>query len=250
MSKTYAVSVPDEMISKVEKLKEGTSELFQRAVREAEAPLVFAYPAAGGKASFPTGINTINLFTGSVFKADGTTDKLVGNLKEYRRDFARSLTVNPDLEVKVYTDQRPGNKWTVEAYDTPTFTHLEYQIIYIITTTTTNIRILASTHPEGIIRRFISVSESPTGILHGQTTVTTAGTAVQLQSTSQTIKSITVKAKDGNAGYIYVADSDVSSSNGFILGANAGVSLEINDISKIWINSSVSGEGASWIAVY
>lgn len=247
MSKTYAVSVPDSLVGQVEKLKEGPSELFQRAVKESEAPLMFCIPSAGGNLSLPTGTNTINFYTGSISKADGTTDKLVGNLKDYRRDFVRSLTINSDQTIKIHTDQRPGNKWSIDAYDTPSFTHLEYTILYIVTTTTTNVKLMASTNPDCILRRFLVNIQSPSSIISGQTTVGT--TAVQLQSTSQAIKRVTVRADNDNTADVYTGGSNVTTANGYELRPSDVWYDDINDISVVYAISGTAGQKVFWLAV-
>ena len=83
----------------------------------------------------------------------------------------------------------------------------------------------------------------------GQKSVTTAGTRVQLSSVSYLIHSITIKAKSGNTGSIYVGASDVISTNGFILAAGEGISLDVDNLNDIWLDSSVNGEGVSYFFV-
>lgn len=89
------------------------------------------------------------------------------------------------------------------------------------------------------------------GIEHGQDSVSTAGTAVQLNSgSSLTVpdgSELVVRADGGNAGNIYVGDSDVTSSNGFVLGAGESVSLPTNDVNNVHIDSDNNGEGVSWL---
>ncbi len=80
----------------------------------------------------------------------------------------------------------------------------------------------------------------------GQTTVTTAGTPVVLASSTATA-SMTIRAFSTNTGKIYVGSAGVSSSTGFILSADETVSLDLDNLSKIFINSSVNGEGVSYI---
>ena len=81
-----------------------------------------------------------------------------------------------------------------------------------------------------------------------QKTVTTAGTAEQLASTS-TIKSIAIKALASNTGIIYVGNSGVDSTNGYELEAGEGITLLIDDPSDIYIDSSVNGEGVSCLTL-
>lgn len=86
-------------------------------------------------------------------------------------------------------------------------------------------------------------------IANGQKIVTTAGTQVALTTDADTYVSIVIKALAGNTGDIYVGDSDVSSSNGFVLDAGEAVSIDFKILSRIWIDSSVNGEGVSWLAI-
>jgi hypothetical protein len=93
----------------------------------------------------------------------------------------------------------------------------------------------------------ISVNLNPGTIVgNGVTTVTTAGTEVALAS-STSIKSVTVKALSTNTGFIYVGSSSVSSANGFELSSSETVSIDIDNLSKVYIDSSVNGEGVSYI---
>ena len=88
----------------------------------------------------------------------------------------------------------------------------------------------------------------PTVTGSGKKTVTTSGTRVSLAS-SISVKSVTIKALVSNTGTIYVGNTTVSSTNGFQLSANDSVSLEISDLSLINLDSSVSGEGVSYMWV-
>lgn len=89
---------------------------------------------------------------------------------------------------------------------------------------------------------------TPTTLNSGQTNVATAGTQVVL-GPATTIKSVTVKAKHTNTGLIFVGASTVDSATGFILSAGDSVSVDIDDLSDVWIDSSVNGEGVSYIYV-
>lgn len=93
------------------------------------------------------------------------------------------------------------------------------------------------------------IREAPLATLvFGQTTVTTAGTAVTLLGGAQTTGTITIKALDANAGNIYVGDSGVTSANGFILAAGEAVSIAHDHASdNIFIDSDNNGEGVSYI---
>lgn len=76
--------------------------------------------------------------------------------------------------------------------------------------------------------------------------VTTAGTRVALATTTA-IKSVTIRAKSVNTGLIYVGSASVAASNGFQLSPAETVSLDIDNLSKVYIDSAVNGEGVSFI---
>lgn len=86
---------------------------------------------------------------------------------------------------------------------------------------------------------------------HGQQSVATAGTAEALNGgTSLTVpdgSSLAVRANGGNAGNIYVGDSTVASTNGFILGAGESIGLQVSDVADVYIDADNAGEGVSWI---
>ena len=76
--------------------------------------------------------------------------------------------------------------------------------------------------------------------------VTTAGTRVALGA-STAIGGVIVRANLTNTGIIYIGDSTVSSSNGFELDRGSTITYPIDNLSKVFIDSSVSGEGVSYM---
>ncbi|MBA7583913.1 hypothetical protein ES708_25864 [subsurface metagenome] len=86
----------------------------------------------------------------------------------------------------------------------------------------------------------------------GQKDVTTAGTPEQLEDFPVPNGfSVTVIARTGNDGYIYLGSTKADCANNKRrfdgLSAGLAVSLRIKNLSKVWVNASVSGEGVSWI---
>lgn len=78
--------------------------------------------------------------------------------------------------------------------------------------------------------------------------VTTAGTRIQLPAYS--CKEITIIAKKGNTGSIFVGGSDVSSTvYGAELEKKESVTISVSNANLIYIDSSVSGEGVSYVAI-
>ena len=88
--------------------------------------------------------------------------------------------------------------------------------------------------------------------ISGQTTVTTAGTAVALGS--QTINGpLMLKALTDNTGYIYIGNdgsNDVSDNNGLHLTADDVVVFDfVGNLASIYIDSTVNGEGVAWLCL-
>lgn len=78
--------------------------------------------------------------------------------------------------------------------------------------------------------------------------VTTAGTKVQLDNID--CREVTVIARKGNTGSIYIGGSDVTSSNfGVELHANESFTFAVDNASIIYINASVNGEGVSYVTI-
>lgn len=87
--------------------------------------------------------------------------------------------------------------------------------------------------------------------LTGQKTVTTAGTSVQLTSSTRGLsEGVLIRAKAGNNGYIYVGFASASSNlsaSGFELSPGESTLVPVKTAASIWIDSSVSGEGACFM---
>jgi hypothetical protein len=84
-------------------------------------------------------------------------------------------------------------------------------------------------------------------VVHGQKTVTTAGTEVALGASTALLSGVRVKALHANTGWIYVGANPVTSSTGFVLDAGEEVFVEADDLASVYIDSSVNGEGVSYI---
>ena len=85
-----------------------------------------------------------------------------------------------------------------------------------------------------------------------QKVVTTSGTPVQLPDNAvQDNETLIVKAKNANTGVIYVGNTGpnaLKTSNiGFSLQKNEAVSIKVDNAIRIFIDSSVSGEGVECI---
>ena len=93
------------------------------------------------------------------------------------------------------------------------------------------------------------VDHTTTGIGHGVKVVTTAGTGVVLASTTAA-KWLTVQAQTDNTGFIAVGatgvDATVATGTGVLLAAGESITLPIDNLADIFIDSTVSGEGVRY----
>lgn len=86
----------------------------------------------------------------------------------------------------------------------------------------------------------------------GYKVVTTAGTEVQLTTTSTPCSWVTVIALTSNTSQVSVGDSGVvaatgATERGVPLFAGDSVTLPVNDVSKVYIDSRVNGEGVTYL---
>ena len=88
----------------------------------------------------------------------------------------------------------------------------------------------------------------PPAIYHGKKTVTAAGTDETLASTQAILSGVTIKAEASNTGIMYVGTENVSSSDGFELAAGEQLFLEVANLTTVWLDCSVSGDGVTYIA--
>lgn len=81
-------------------------------------------------------------------------------------------------------------------------------------------------------------------------TVDEAGTAQPLSATSIEAYGVTIKALADNTGDIYVGDSNVSSTNGFVLDAGEELTLKPGgwvELNQIYIDAGTTDDGVSAI---
>ena len=89
----------------------------------------------------------------------------------------------------------------------------------------------------------------------GVTTVSTAGTQVQLYDATNRVKYIKVKALAGNSGLAYVGPADVASTTGYEL--SAGNEMELNygefggsvPASVFWADAATNGDKVCWAMI-
>lgn len=86
----------------------------------------------------------------------------------------------------------------------------------------------------------------------GRKAVTTAGTPVKLGTNPvpNGVK-LVIKARYQNTGRIYISNSSANALNSagvaYELGADQTVSVDVDNLNDIWIDSDVNGEGVEYI---
>lgn len=91
-----------------------------------------------------------------------------------------------------------------------------------------------------------STPTSPSTVDSGQGTVSTAGTAVQVATTT-TIQAIVIRANTGNTGNIFVGDATVDSSTGLVLAPGEAVAFDIDDPATVYVDAATNGDGFSYL---
>ena len=86
----------------------------------------------------------------------------------------------------------------------------------------------------------------------GVTTVSSAGTAVQVLNATNRVKRIKFKALAGNSGLAYVGISDVSSSNGYELSAGHEHEVDLGTyggsvpVNIFYVDAATNGDKVCW----
>ena len=107
------------------------------------------YPANGGTATIPAGTTIIDLWTGDVYKGDGTEAKLSDSLVSLGQMYIRSLHVDANKAFGVKIDDKAEH--SVAADDFFTRRGIECQRISIKVTEDTAISFWGSTNPDASI---------------------------------------------------------------------------------------------------
>lgn len=90
-------------------------------------------------------------------------------------------------------------------------------------------------------------------LIDGRQTVTSAGTRVQLSTTSTPILTVAIQAETDNTNPVTVGGATVvgalATRRGIALSAGASVTLAVNNLTDIYIDSITNGEGVTYTAV-
>ena len=92
-------------------------------------------------------------------------------------------------------------------------------------------------------------------LVTGVTTVSSAGTRVQLNNVTNRVKFIKAKALAGNSGLVYLGISTVSATTGYELGANQELTISFSPLggrvsaSHLWVDAATNNDKISWYMV-
>lgn len=86
---------------------------------------------------------------------------------------------------------------------------------------------------------------------HGSADVTTAGTPVQVSSTSTQCKQVIITGKEDNTDIIVVGgsnsvDATEASRTGLVVFPGQSFVLYVKDLDQLWLDAEVSGEGITY----
>jgi hypothetical protein len=95
----------------------------------------------------------------------------------------------------------------------------------------------------------VLAGDTPTAITGGAKTVAVAGTAEALVASATPCKRVHITAEDDNTGKIYYGGSSVSSSVGDYIFAAQSKTIEIDDVSKIFIDADTNTDGVKFTYV-
>lgn len=92
---------------------------------------------------------------------------------------------------------------------------------------------------------------APLNIGHGRKTVAATGTPEQLSATPTKARSLIITALEGNTGVVVIGGDNtvraaLASRNGTPLAAKESISYDVADLSSVWLDVTVSGEGVSF----
>jgi hypothetical protein len=90
------------------------------------------------------------------------------------------------------------------------------------------------------------IASPPASVGSGNKTVTTAGTQVQLASTTPCRK-VNITAKLANTGVIWVGDLNVAAGSGKPLVPLQDIEIEVDDLADIWIDASADNQGVTFL---
>jgi len=88
-------------------------------------------------------------------------------------------------------------------------------------------------------------------VVDGRDVVTTAGTRIQMSA--QVCKTVSVTAETDNTGIVVVGGATVvaaiATRRGLPLNAGDSVTITVDNVNRLWLDSMVSTDGVTWVAL-
>jgi len=103
------------------------------------------FPSGGGKKELPVGVTKLDFLKGTVTLPDGSMEYMSSSLEAHKRNFCRSLLIFTDQDMVVWWDR--AGKRTADANDYFPASYQKFQVLYIETTISTNVRVTGCTNP-------------------------------------------------------------------------------------------------------
>ncbi len=92
--------------------------------------------------------------------------------------------------------------------------------------------------------------EPGSDIISGQTKIVTTNIAVPLASTGTRVLSVVIQTLPTNVeNRIFIGSSSVTPTTGIVLASGSSITLNVNDLNKIYINSLIVNDGVSYIGI-
>lgn len=121
----------------------------------------FSYPSDGSRATLAVGTTTIDFMAGTVKVPAGTVSSLGNSLRARGREFCRSLSLQADQDIIIQI----GTKSKIPIFAGTWFkvAHLRFEELNIITSSPTDIFVIACTNPDSIEMAGESYAKGVTG---------------------------------------------------------------------------------------
>lgn len=113
----------------------------------------FTYPESGGVQAISVGETTLDFLEGVARSPKGEKTDIASSLGAIGRLSCRSILIQTDQALVISLDTRRGKrggKFTIDANKYTRIPHQLFDMLYLTATTSTNIKVWASTHPEGV----------------------------------------------------------------------------------------------------
>ncbi len=112
-----------------------------------EEVFYFTFPPEGGTKEITTGTFVLDFYSGKITLPNGNEEFISDNLKAHGIKACRSLLVRTNKTINVSHDGKGKYQITSTIFGE---NHLDFRILYIYTTETTNISIKASSSPNAM----------------------------------------------------------------------------------------------------